>query len=650
MQTKILVLFVTALFFTPFIHSQDRDLVLLKIDNEPVYTSEFKRVYLKNIDLVKDESQKDIDQYLELFIKYKLKLKEAKSLGYDQKESYVQELEGYRKQLSSGFLTDNEVSEELVKEAYNRTIERINASHILIEAKPNASAKDTLVAYQKVMDIRKKFLAGGDFKELAKANSQDPSAKMNGGDLGWFSAFRMVYPFEDAAYKTEVGGVSMPFRTRFGYHIVKVNERQKSLGEVTVAHIMVAFSKDRTEADAEKRIKEIQEQIHQNASFESLAKQYSDDRNTAVNGGKINKFGQGGLNSESFESAAFALEKIGDVSEPVKTKFGWHIIQLLEKHPPKTFEELKTELTNRVRKDQRSKLITTSFINSLKTKYGVKRNEKAIEYFTKIVIDSIYGNKEVVLSKSNEVLMTLGKETYPYSKFTEFLRSREGTSRRYTDSAILIENMYKEFVDSELLTYYEAHLEEDNQEFADVFSDYRDGLLLFDLMENKVWSVAKSDSLGLKGFYEKHKDNYRQNKSYKIVKASSANKKVMDQLKTIMEKGAVIDEIKKEAKKLTEESVLFAEEQLVIDEDELANKLSGEKGSVISLDENNYVTLVRIEEILEPRLKTFEETKGKVINDFQESVENKWLQGLRTKYTVEVEKRTLKKIKKELSI
>jgi len=652
MHKKSIVLFLGVIFCS-LVYGQQKDPVLLMINNSPVYTSEFKRVYLKNIDLVKDESQKDIDEYLELFINYKLKLEEAKEQGLDKKDSYVKELEGYKKQLSSGYLTDTKASDALVKEAYDRLQERVNASHILVQVQSSASPKDTLVAYQKITEARNKIVNGADFKEIAVEYSQDPSVKKNGGDLGWFSAFRMVYPFEQAAFTTKVGGVSEPFKTRFGYHIVKVNDKQKALGEVTVAHIMVAFNKERTDAEAEERIKEISSQLKQKASFESLAKQYSDDRNTAVNEGKINRFGQGALNSENFEKVAFALQSPGEISEPVKTKYGWHIIKLLEKHPPKTFEELKGELTQKIKKDSRSQLITKSFINSLKEKYALKRNEEAITYFKKIVPATIFKEKWEIPSNDplmEKTMFSIDDQSYLYKDFAKFIEERGAGKSRISDVSVYVDMMYDEYESAQLLQYYEEHLEEDNQDFANVISEYRDGLLLFDLMESKIWNAAKTDSVGLKKFYESRKEIYLQEETYKVIKASASNQGLIEKVKVLFEKGKSIEEIKKEVNTSDTDKVLFSQEEIIKGENATANDFSGEKGQIVSVNENDYITLIKVEEIIPSRIKTFEETKGKVINDFQEDLEKKWLSELRKKYSVELNKKTLKKIKKDLSI
>ncbi|WP_132065800.1 MULTISPECIES: peptidylprolyl isomerase [Aquimarina] len=651
MYKKGLLFFLGSILFTLANAQQSKD-VLFTIDESPVYISEFKRVYLKNIDLVKDKSQKNIDEYLNLFINYKLKLKEAKHLGLDKKQAYLEELEGYRKQLAKGYLTDTRTSDALIQQAYDRSLEQINASHILIMVKPNASAKDTIAAYQKIIEARNKIVNGESFDVVAKAYSQDPSVTKNNGNLGWFSVFRMVYPFEEAAYVTKVGEISEPFRTQFGYHVVKVNGREKKLGEVTVAHIMVAINNNRTSEEAEKRIKEINQQLQQGVSFASLAKQYSDDPSTAIEGGKIRRFGQGALNSEKFEKTAFALEKTGEISVPIQTKYGWHIVQLIEKHALKSFEEQKNELTKKVKRDSRSKLVTTSFINSLKKKYAITKNEKAVAYF-KEILPATFSKEEWNVPKDKNLkkeLFSLKNEKYLYKDFAEFLKSNQIRIEGYSDISAFVEEMYTRFESKTLLRYYEEHLEEDNKDFANVIGEYRDGLLLFDLMESKIWNVSKTDSIGLKKYYETQKDKYTQNEAYKVLKASSSKKEAISKVEKLLKKKKSIKEIKNEVNKGDIALVLFSEEELAKGDAILPKNFSAEKGKIVFLEEENFKTLIMVKEILPSRIKTFEETKGEVINDFQESIENKWLDHLRVKYPVKVNEKTLKKAKKELSI
>ncbi|MCK8522739.1 peptidylprolyl isomerase [Aquimarina sp. D1M17] len=646
-------LFFLGLILFGFINAQHTNEVLLTIDDTPVYTSEFKTVYLKNIDLVQDNSQKDIDEYLNLFINYKLKLKEAKFLGLDKKDSYLQELKGYKKQLVSGYLTDTQASEALLKEAYERSLKRVNASHILVMLRPNSSPKDTIAAYEKIVEAREKIMGGEKFEDVAKLYSQDPSVAQNGGNLGWFSVFRMVYPFENAAYNTKVGEVSQPFKTQFGYHIIKVQEREQRLGEVTVAHIMIAVKENRSKEDAKERILEIKQQLNLGASFSSLAKQYSDDPSTAVDGGRIRRFGQGALNSEKFEDAAFGLKKEGQLSDPIETKYGWHIIKLIEKHPLQTFEEQKNALTNRVKRDNRSKLVTESFMNKLKEKYALKENEEAIAYFIAKVPDSISEENWSDLEDNykNKELFSIKKEKYIYKDFAEYLYNRLLRVGSTVNASVFVNQTYKQFESKTLLKYYENHLEEDNEDYARVIKEYREGLLLFDLMESKIWNASKLDSTGLLEFYEsRKKEKYTQEETYKVIKASSSSDAAIKEVQKLFEQGKGIKEIKENVNKGDAIRVLFTEEELIAGGNKLPNGFSSKEGDVTIVTEDNFVTLIKVEEILPARVKAFDEIKGEVINDFQTSMEDNWISQLKTKYPVEVNKKVLKKVKKDLSI
>ena len=626
--------------------AQKKDNILLTVADQAVYTSEFKQVYLKNIDLVKDESQKDVDEYLDLFINYKLKLKEAESLGLDQKESYKKELSGYKKQLSENYLTDTRATEALIKEAYDRTQERVNASHILIKLDQGASPTDTLKAYQKITKIRERIVNGEDFKAVARQASEDPSAKRNAGDLGWFSAFRMVYAFEDVAYKTEVGNISQPFRSQFGYHILKVNAKEKIEGEVTVAHIMIGFNADKKAEEAETKIREISTQLTEGASFEALAKQYSDDRNTAVNGGKMNRFGKGALKSELFEKTAFSLKDVNELSKPIKTKYGWHIIKLIEKHPLPSFESEKNRLTKRVRRDSRSQKITKAFINNLKKKYQVERNEEAINAFknalpVEIIRESTELTGELI---SDKTFQKIGEIDFSYNDFATFVNQKSHRRNKSKSIKNHVELQYEAFMKKEILAYYESRLEFDNEDFGLVYNEYKNGLLLFDLMETQIWNKAKEDSVGLNEFYQAHIDSYKKDETYQVIKASTTNKKLVEKVAAIMKEGTDIEQIKKEFKG----EVLVSNEKIEKGDAILPKKFKTDKGSVTIVEDKKLYTILKVEEKYAPEQKKLEDIKGKVLNDFQIEIEEKWMEQLKNKYPVSVHKKGLKKVKKEL--
>ncbi|MDJ0646444.1 MAG: peptidylprolyl isomerase, partial [Flavobacteriaceae bacterium] len=261
---KFLVVLIPFVVFS--VNAQQKKDVLFTVDNEPIYSDEFLRVFNKNRDIVEEENRRSVEDYLELYVNYKLKLKQAYAFGLDTVTSYKRELEKYREQLIQPYLKDSKVTNALVKEAYNRMLEEVNASHILVRLNPKASPKDTLMAYKKIMEARTKVLDGRPFEEVAKDYSEDPSAQKNGGDLGYFTAFSMVYPFENAAYTNEVGAVSMPFKTSFGYHIIKVKDKRPSQGEVEVAHIMVK-NKAKDSAQTKKQINDIYAKLQQGDTF-----------------------------------------------------------------------------------------------------------------------------------------------------------------------------------------------------------------------------------------------------------------------------------------------------------------------------------------------------------------------------------------------
>ncbi|MDB9961763.1 peptidylprolyl isomerase, partial [Oceanihabitans sp.] len=255
--------------FSISFQAQNNKDILFTVDDEPSYSSEFIRVFNKNLDLVQDESQKDVNEYLKLFIDYKLKLKEARNLGLDKNEKYIRELSSYKTQLAKNYLTDNEVTNELVEEAYERMSYEINANHILVRLDETASADDTLAVYNELLKLKARVLDEG-YKAVQKDvhNGKTIFAE----DLNYFSAFKMVYDFENVAFNTPPGEISKPFRTQFGYHIVIVNDKRKSKGQREVAHIMVNLGDG-----AEDRINDIYKKIEQGEDFESLAKQFSED-------------------------------------------------------------------------------------------------------------------------------------------------------------------------------------------------------------------------------------------------------------------------------------------------------------------------------------------------------------------------------------
>ena len=348
--------------------SQDKKATILTIDGEAITLEEFDNIFRKNN---RDSviTQQALDDYMQLFINFKLKVKEARALGLDTVTKFKTELEGYRAQLARPYLTDTDVLNELMREGYERLNQEVHASHILIKCDPNASPEDTLKAFNKAMDIRNQILNGSDFSIVAKDRSEDPSAKDNGGDLGYFTAFQMVYPFEDAAYKGNVGDISLPVRTRYGYHIIKIIDKRTARGEIHVAHIMIKEKKEEGgAANAEAKATEIYQKLLAGEKFEDLSAKFSDDGSSAKKGGELPWFGTNKMVIE-FEDASFALKNDGDISKPFKTSYGWHIVKRLGYKPVASYQEMEKEIKGKVSKDQRAEKTKASFITKLKKQY-----------------------------------------------------------------------------------------------------------------------------------------------------------------------------------------------------------------------------------------------------------------------------------------
>ncbi|UCG26723.1 MAG: peptidylprolyl isomerase, partial [Bacteroidales bacterium] len=489
----------------------DDDRILMTISDREITAGEFERIYKKNNAGGKVLDVKSVEEYLELFINFKLKVIEAENLGLDTIPSFKKELLGYRGQLAKPYLTDNETTERLIREAYERTETEVSASHILIKLPANPSPEDTLKAYNRALKIIDRLNMGESFEAIAKGASDDPSAKTNSGNLGYFTAFRMIYPFESAAYNTPVGEISDPLRTQFGYHIIKVNDKRSSRGEVKVAHIMIATprgSGDEFIKNAKDTIEKIHRNLLQGAEFSTIAASYSDDRGTARNGGELPWFGTGRMVPE-FEQAAFSLNEPGDISEPVRTSFGWHILKLIDKKPLGSFEEMKPDIKNKIARDTRSSLGKRSFVDKLKTGYDFRvNNERLAEFYSTLNPAFLSNYSEMGTAGSlTGRLFSFADKTYTRQDFIGFIRKNPGKVRT-NDIHEYIDLMFMEFTDQELISYEDGRLEEKYPEFRYLLQEYHDGILLFELTDKIVWSKAVKDSAGLTEFYEKNKNKY----------------------------------------------------------------------------------------------------------------------------------------------
>ena len=651
---KLKHLFLGLFFSTMFMATAQKNSkeVLFTINDKSYYTDEFIRVYNKNLDLVKDESQKDLNQYLNLFVGYKLKVNKAQKLGLQDAKQYQNELKTYRTQLAKTYTTDSKVTKELVDEGYKRLLKEVNASHILILADENASPSDTLVAYKKISDIRERILKGEDFGTLAKELSQDPSAKENKGNLGYFTSFRMVYAFENGAYNTPVGTVSKPIRTRFGYHLIKVNDVRDNRGEIAVAHIMILKPKEGEDASkAKSTIEDIYKKIQQGEKFDELAKQFSEDKSSATKGGVLNRFASGQLSSEEFENQAFSLNKENPISKPFETQFGWHIVKLIDKFPVKSYEDSKVELENKISKDDRSRLITNSLNEKLRKKYPIKRDNKLYNSLLKSVTNEFYDAKWVVPAdnkKYSETLFSVGTKKITGNDFLNYIFSQQKSGIATKPIDKLVDKLYDNYTDDQRNQYNNDNLENEFPEFSAVMDEYRDGLLLFDLMDKEIWQRSKTDTLGLKAFYETQKDKHVWKTRVNAEIYSSTKLDIMKKVLAMIKNKTAPKDIKEKFNTKDILNVMFYEGFYEEGAESLPKETKMEVGISEITNKGEYYFITKVNKVLPPGFKTLEECKGKLVNDYQQYLEQNWVDELKKEFTIKINEDVFEKVKKQL--
>ncbi|GAA4281591.1 peptidylprolyl isomerase [Gaetbulibacter aestuarii] len=647
MSVRLFFVLIFSVFFFSATAQVSNEAILFTIDSTPVKASEFIRLYNKNLNLVQDESEKEVENYLQRFIDYKLKLQEAKTEGLDKKTSYLRELRTYTEQLAKNYITDSKVTDALVKEAYDRVSQEVNVDHILVRLAEDASPQDTLAAYNKIMDIRDRTLKEGFDKVRKEVHN---GKTIYGEALGYFSGFKMVYPFETVAYNTPVGNISQPFRTQFGYHILKVLDKRPARGKVTVAHIML-LTKDNDSVSAvqELKINDIYKKLTNGASFDALAKQYSEDKNTAANGGKLAEFTSGQLSVPKFEDAAFALKNPGDISEPVKSKFGWHIIKLIRKEPVEPFESMKPELVEKIKRDSRSKLIDDALYAKLRKQYDVDNNPVAVQYFSKLIKPS--NSKKVVLPDNYikvKPLFTLGDRTYTYRDFGMYLETYALIPENTQDATPFIQEFYDKFLNTKLVAYHKSNLEHINPEYAAILQEYRDGLLLFDLMDKKIWNLSSSDSTEMKAYYEKHLDKYRTPEQIDATMAQSTNTTVLKKVVRLWKSGMDLEHVKALTSNPNTPDVIFKTGLFSKDDPIFPENLKMNPGisKIFKKDESFFI--FKINEVKPETQKPFDEVRGLVQSDFQAVKEKEWLESLKKKYKVSINQDVLQAVKTQL--
>ncbi|MFN6379043.1 MAG: peptidylprolyl isomerase [Flavobacteriales bacterium] len=644
---KLLNHFAALVFFTFSVLSlqaQDKKATVLTIEGENITLEEFENIFRKNNrDSVITKAA--LDEYMELFINFKLKVKEAKKLGLDTVAKFKTELDGYRITLSRPYLTDGDMLNGMISEAYERMKSEVRASHILIKLDPNATPEDTLKAYNRALDVRAKLLSGEDFATLAKKTSDDPSAKDNGGDLGYFTAFQMVYQFEDAAYATAVGEVTMPVRTRYGYHILKVFDKRAARGEVQVAHIMIKEKKEDGGAEKAKvRAEEIYQKAISGENFAELAAKYSEDGSSAKSGGELPWFGTNKMVNE-FEDAAFGLKKDGDISAPIKTSYGWHIIKRLGARSIGSFADMEKEIKNKVSKDGRAEKTKASFLKKLKKQYNFTFDDKVLEEIALKADTNIFNGKWNLSKKDlQKTLFSFDGKVYKVEYLHSLLSKRDKMKVKMTPKEYVIYEG-KLSGDNQIMRHEDSKLEEKHTAFRLLMNEYREGILLFELTDQKVWSKAVKDSVGLQKFFDENQSKFMWPKRRDAVIYTCANEEMAKEVRRLIESGKsnaeIVEQINKNSQlNLQIEEGVFSEE----DKDVLANT-AWAPGLSQNIPYNGQVVIVNVKAVVPESPKKLSETRGIVTSEYQNYLEKKWIEELRAKYKYQVKKDVLYSVK-----
>lgn len=619
--------------------AQDR--ALLIVGNDTISKQEFEAVYKKNNTKPAENLEQSLREYLDLYINFRLKVKEAEAKGLDSGSSFKRELSGYRRQLAAPYLTDKEVSDKLIQEAYQHSRKEIRASHILINCNENALPKDTMIAYKKAMDIYKKLKKGEDFGKLALQYSDDLSAKTNKGDLGYFQVFTMVYPFEAAAYATPVGELSKPVRTRYGYHVLKVTSAREAQGEIKVAHILIKLTREMKAEDsvrAKERIDEVYKRLQNNEDFSVLAGQFSEDKGSARDGGVINRYFGTGKMIPEFESESFNLSKNGEYSQPFRTIYGWHIVKRIDRKPLQSYDEILPSLKKNIGQDSRSELNKESFVNKMKAKYLFVEYPKALDEFSKVVDSGIYkakwrANKAKGLTK---VLFSFADKVKTQSDFAEYVevnQLRAGDAPLKNATKVLYNMMVEEL----LMAQADADLEKDYPEFKALVKEYRDGILLFELTDKMVWDKAVKDSAGLEAFFKTVTANYQWGARLDASIYTCASKEIAAQVrKELKKKGGDISKLQTELNKANPLNLSIKSGKFEKGDNKTIDSIEWKKGLTKDLQDGSSTVFVDVKAVLPQQNKDISEVKGAVIAEYQNKLEKDWIASLRAKYPVTV--------------
>ncbi len=643
------ILLLTALLPLADLSAQSQDPVLFTVDNVPVPLSEFRYIYGKTNGDKGDFSRASLEEYLDLYVNFKLKVRKAREMKLDTISALRQELAGYRRQLADSYLIDREVTEKLVKTVYERSRQDVDISHLFLPF-PSPAPTDTLDTWNKAREAMASLEQGTSFEDVALRYSTDAQVAKNKGRVGFVTAPfpNGFHALEDAAYTAPPGLAVGPIRTASGYHLLKVHERRPARGEMEVAHIMVRNEKYPDLIKARHRIDSIHQLLAGGADFAQLAKDMSDDRNTASKGGYIGFFGINRF-EKNFEDGAFALSTDGAFSPPVQTAIGWHIIQRISLRREEPYAQVKVRLQNTIKQDARFEEARQAMIERIKRDAGFSESRTTLGILANSLSSDTTGAfltyrwKAATPADTNRLCSFGPANSYTLGDFESYLEkaSRKRQQKAREGVQAVLEELYRDFVAEMAIQYEEKQLENKYPDFKALMREYEEGVLLFEITKQAVWDKAAADSAGLEAFHQQRKDRYQWAQRAEVTQFSVSDRHPEQ-----------LDAIRKAARTFSAEQILatFNQDstQTVVSiqtkrvekgRNELLDQITWEPGAISPTQtdkKQRSFIFFRVDEVLPPTQKTLQEARGYVVADYQDQLEQQWLDGLRKAYKVKV--------------
>lgn len=608
--------------------------VVASIDGTEIKSDELLYAFNKNRKKDAPIRLDSLETYLEQYINFKLKVRAARKMGLDTSKAFQDELQGYLSQIKKPYLENPQSEEALIRETYNRMKADINASHILIKVAPTAPPQDTLKAYQFLDSLRMTIDSKQEFEEMARKFSQDGSAQV-GGNLGWFTAMHMVTPFEDGAYNTAVGRVSEVVRSTFGYHLIYVNDKRENKGKIKTSHIF--FTNQRGSNAARLRALEIYDSLENGSKWSEMARKYSDDQGTRQDAGRLPWAGLKQL-PDDFLEIAYSIDSIGKYSKPRETQFGWHIVKLDDVQPLEPYQIKKEEISMLLKRMGRNTLQEEIVLKKLKEENSFSQNPEELN----AIIEAISGSKKDVLLQQEIAKKPLFSHGGKTARVSSFLNDLPGFSISYSKSQLM--EFYEKFEREFIFNFEDSIAPVKYPEYGYLMKEYEEGLLLFEVMQRRVWEKAVNDSLGLDAYYKNHLKDYMVGERINCLLVNSLNKELLEGVSKVdIPKDSLMDAESILARKVGKEKMnelKIAKRNLLASEFSNFESIKTSQGNWFQTNDGKSQCLNM--GYLKEGPQAFEEIKGIVMANYQEELDQVWIKDLRDASKIKVFKKELK--------